>query len=255
MGNITNQIHCIDNLLLLPQIPSNSINLIYNDVLFGTARKFKDFQDLELDYKAIENHYLPRFNEMKRVLADNGTIYIHADEKISHWLRIILDDIFGIDNFRNEIIWAYNSAPRKKGCLGKRHDKILRYTKTDNFTFNAIREPYSSTAPRGYDKEKYYHKEGKVIGDVWTIPILGQNDKTERVGYSTQKPKKLIERIVKLSSNAGDIVADFYAGSGTTLVCAKELKRNYIGCDINPNAVHISETRLKAIQLKENLVL
>ena len=135
MENITNQIHCIDNLLLLPQIPSNSINLIYNAVLFGTARKFKDFQDLELDYKAIENHYLPRFKEMKRVLADNGTIYIHADEKISHWLRIILDDIFGIDNFRNEIIWAYNSAPRKKGCLGKRHDKILRYTKTDNFTF------------------------------------------------------------------------------------------------------------------------
>ncbi|MHA1558196.1 MAG: DNA methyltransferase, partial [Alphaproteobacteria bacterium] len=112
------------------------------------------------------------------------------------------------------------------------------------FVFNPIREPYSKTAPRGYAKEKYYNKDGKVIGDVWQMPILGQNDKTERVDYDTQKPKKLLNQIINLSSNKNDLVADFYCGSGTSMIVAKELGRQYIGCDINQRAVDITNKRL-----------
>ena len=99
----------------------------------------------------------------------------------------------------------------------------------------------------GYEKEKYYHPEGKVIGDVWQMNILGQNDKTERVGYDTQKPKSLIERVIKASSDEGDLVADFYLGSGTTAVVSKELGRNFIGCDISQRAVDLTLKRLDQI--------
>jgi DNA modification methylase len=128
--------------------------------------------------------------------------------------------------------------------FGKRHDVILRYTKSDNYKFNPPREPYSLSAPRGYEKEKYYHPEGKVIGDVWQMNILGQNDKKERVGYDTQKPKQLIERIITSSSDEGDTIADFYLGSGTTALVAKELNRNFIGCDINLKAIELTNQRL-----------
>jgi site-specific DNA-methyltransferase (adenine-specific) len=181
---------------------------------------------------------------MHRVLKETGTIYLQMDTKINHWIRCIMDDIFGYEMMRNEIIWFYNTAPRKKMDFGKRHDTILRYTKSDNYKFNPPREPYSLSAPRGYEKEKYYHPEGKVIGDVWQMNILGQNDKKERVGYDTQKPKQLIERIITSSSDEGDIIADFYLGSGTTALVATELNRDFIGCDINPKAIEISKHRL-----------
>jgi len=156
-----------------------------------------------------------------------------------------MEDIFGYDNMRNEIIWNYNTAPRKKLDFGKRHDIIYRFTKSNNYKFNPIREPYAKSAPRGYAKEKYYHKDGKVIGDVWKMNILGQNDKKERVGYDTQKPKELIDRIIRASSDEGDLVGDFYLGSGTTAVVCKELKRNFIGCDINQKAIELTKKRLE----------
>jgi DNA modification methylase len=233
-----------DNLDLLKSLDSDSIDLIYSDILYGTGRDFGDYRDLKSNKKDIEDHYIVRINEMKRVLKNTGQIYLQMDYRISHWVRCILDDIFGYDNFRNEIIWSYNSAPRKKNCFGHRHDTILRYSKSDNFTFNEIREPYSETAPRGYEKEKYYNSEGKVIGDVWNINILAQNDKTERCGYATQKPEKLIERIILSSSNECDTVADFYLGSGTTAVVCKKLNRSFIGCDISEKAIQITNKRL-----------
>ena len=239
------EITCQDNLELLRTLDDNSIDLIYIDILYGTGRKFKDYQDLKPIKSDIEEHYIPRLKEMHRVLKDTGTIYLQMDTKINHWIRCIMDDIFGYDNMRNEIIWYYNTAPRKKNDFGKRHDIIYRYTKTDNYKFNPIREPYSKSAPRGYAKEKYYHEDGKVIGDVWQMNILGQNDKKERVGYDTQKPKELIERIIKASSDEGDLIADFYLGSGTTAVCCKELNRRFIGCDINPRAIEITKKRLE----------
>jgi DNA modification methylase len=242
-----NKVFLEDNLTVLNSINDNTVDLIYCDILYGTGRNFNDYQDLKPIKEEIEKHYIPRFLEMKRILKSTGQIYIQMDWRINHWIRCILDDIFGWSNFRNEIIWQYNSAPRKKNCFGNRHDTIFRYSKTDNFTFNPVREPYSETAPRGYTKEKYYHVDGKIIGDVWNINILGQNDKKERVGYATQKPLELIERIITSSSCEGDIVADFYMGSGTTLVAAKKLNRQYIGCDISKKAYNLTLKRLSEI--------
>jgi len=241
-------VQCGDNLELLKSQPNESVNMIYCDILYGTGRNFGDYQDLKPIRSEIESHYLPRLIEMKRVLKQNGTLYFHTGMNTSHWVRCLLDDVFGYANFRNEIIWSYNSAPRKKNCFGNRHDVIYRYSVTDNFTFNPIREPYSLTAPRGYEKEKYYHSEGKVIGDVWNINILGQNDKTERNGYATQKPKELISRFVLASTNEGDLVADYYLGSGTTAKVCQELNRNFIGCDLNPKAIEITKARLNGGQ-------
>lgn len=233
---------------MMDELQDESIDLIYCDILYGTGRKFNDYQDLKADAKVIAEFYMPRVKEMYRLLKSTGTIYLQMDYRINHWVRMILDNIFGYDNFRNEIIWHYNSAPRKRGCLGNRHDTILRYTKSDIFIFNEdeVREPYSLSAPRGYEKEKYYHPNGKVMGDVWQLNMLGQNDKTERVNYDTQKPKLLIERIIKLSSNKNDVVADFFLGSGTTAVICKKLEREFIGCDINERAIEITMKRLGA---------
>lgn len=243
-----NKLFCDDNLNVLKTLPSYSIDLIYCDVLYGTGRNFGEYQDLKTNRSVIERHYQPRFEEMHRVLKDTGQIYIQMDTRISHWVRCMLDDIFGYRNFRNEIIWHYNSAPRKKNCFGSRHDNIFRYSKTDSFILNEdeCRIPYSTTAPRGFAKEKYYNSKGKVVGDVWTdIKMLAQNDKTERTGYPTQKPEKLLERIIATSSGLNQVVADFYCGSGTTCVVAKRLGRQYIGVDTSQEAIDIATERLK----------
>jgi DNA modification methylase len=237
-----------DNLELSKNINSNTIDLIYSDILYGTGRNFEDYQDLKPIRSEIESHYIPRIREMYRILKETGLIYLQMDYRINHWVRCILDDIFGYENFRNEIVWSYNSAPRKKNCFGYRHDIILRYSKSDNFTFNEIREPYSENINKPKSKLKYYNSKGKVIGDVWNINILAQNDKTERCGYATQKPEKLIERIILSSSNECDTVADFYLGSGTTAVVCKKLNRNFIGCDISKKAVDITFNRLENIK-------
>ena len=141
---------------------------------------------------------------------------------------------------------------RKKQDFGNRHNSIYRYSKTDTYYFNAdsphVREPYALSAPRGYEKEKYYNKLGKVRGTVWQINNIGQNDKTERVGYSTQKPLALLYPIIDSSCPADGVVADFFLGSGTTVVASKELGRNYIGCDINPESIRITNERLNGIK-------
>jgi len=183
---------------------------------------------------------------MHRILKSTGSIYLQMDWRINHWIRCIGDDIFGYDRFLNEIVWYYNSSPRKKGNFSNRHDTILRWSKTKKFKFNEdiVREPYSLSAPRGYEKEKYYHPKGKVMGDVWQINILGQNDKSERVGYSTQKPKELIKRIIEVSTDKGDLVGDFFMGSGTSAIACRDTGRKFIGCDINEKAIKISKERI-----------
>lgn len=238
--------HC-DNLKLMAELTDEYVDLIYSDILYGTGRNFGEFRDLPAKRNEIESHYMPRLVEMHRVLSNTGQIYLQMDYRIVHWIRVMMDDVFGYDNFRNEIIWYYNSSPRKKGSFSNRHDTILRYSKSNKYTFNedCVRVPYSKTAPRGYEKEQYYHPKGKVMGDVWKINILGQNDKTERVGYPTQKPKELINVIVLSSSNENDLVADFYGGSFTTAVVCKETNRSFLGCDLSENAVNIGKNRIR----------
>ena len=247
------QCFCSDNLELIKTIESNTIDLIYCDILYGTGRRFADYQDLKPIRSEIESHYIPRIKEMHRILKNTGSIYLQMDTRINHWIRCILDDVFGHDRFLNEIVWYYSGGGAGKSKFTNKHDNILWYSKSTNYIFNAdsIRVPYEGTG--GYQNSngimnngKLYkpNELGKICEDVWKIPIIHPNDTKERTGYDTQKPKSLLERIIKASSNEGDLVADFYLGSGTTAEVCKDLNRNFIGCDINPRAVEITLKRL-----------
>ena len=233
----------VDNMELLKSQPNESVDLIYCDILYGTGRNFGDYQDLKPKRDIIESHYLPRLIEMKRVLKQNGSIYLQMDTRINHWMRCLMDDIFGYENFRNEIVWTYRSGGGSKKKFGQKHDVIIYYA-MPNATFNVLREPYSAIIA---DKRKHlFNDNGKALGDSWDLNLLSTVSR-ERNGYPTQKPKELIKRFVLASSNEGDVVADYYLGSGTTAVVCKELNRNFIGCDINPKAIEITNARLDAV--------
>ena len=241
-----------DNLELLRSQPNESIDLIYCDILYGTGRNFGDYQDLKCNRKVIEDHYTPRIKEMHRVLKPTGIIYLQMDTRINHWLRCILDDVFGYENFRNEIVWCYTVIQKEGKYFPRKHDIILLYNKSDNYTFNVQYIPYKkSNKNNGVKSEnwetkyKEFDKRGKAVEDYWIdLPMLNSMGK-ERLGYNTQKPKALIERIIKASSNEGDTVADFYMGSGTTAEVCYDLKRNFIGCDISEKAVSIAVKRIQ----------
>lgn len=226
-----------DNMELLKSQPNESVNMIYSDILYGTGRNFGEYQDLKPIRSVIESHYLPRLIEMKRVLKQNGSIYLQMDWRISHWIRCLMDDVFGYDNFKNTIVWCYGAGGgHGKKYFRRTHDDIHFYTKTDNYIFN-----------------KQKNKYGSSLQDWWQIKGLQdksgffQNDDEIQV-YSTQKPKELISRFVLASTNEGDVVADYYLGSGTTAVVCKELNRNFIGCDLNPKAIEITKARLDAVK-------
>ena len=262
---------CLD---ILKQIDSNSVDMIYLDPPFFTQKmqSLKDTQGTEYFFGDVWNsreEYLDymkvRVYELKRVLKDTGSIFLHCDEKASHYLRIILDDIFGEENFRREIIWTYKRWSNSKKGLLPGHQTIFFYSKTNNYKFNIIYTEYSPTTNidqilqervrdnRG--KAIYKHddngeiilskeKKGVPMSDVWEIPFLNPKAK-ERVGYPTQKPIELLERIVRISTDVGDTVLDPFCGSGTTMVAAELVNRKGIGIDISRDAVEISENRLK----------
>lgn len=251
-----------DNLEFMKDIESNSIDLIYSDILYGTGRNFGDYQDLKSDRKIIEEHYMPRLIEMKRVLKDTGSIYLQCDYRINHWIRCILDDVFGYDNFRNEIVWDYGGQSRKTDISNK-HDLLIRYTKTNKFVYNTQFKPHTERSKKEYRHlyngemcartkrgDTYYYSplnpNGTNVTSVWSdIGLLTPSSKERNcINYDTQKPKSLVERIIKASSNEGDLVADFYMGSGTTGDVALDLGRKFIGCDIGDKAFEITHKRL-----------
>lgn len=280
-----NSIYQMDNLKLMKKIQSETIDLIYCDILYNTGRKFKDYNDdLGTIEEAIE-WYKPRMLEMYRVLKNTGSIYLHMDYRLSHYIKIELDKIFKVDNFRNEIIWSYTSVG-KSHTYANNHDVILYYSKSNTYTYNQqyiITESKENRIKKykftENDKEYFYQgrnlkdnpynklirdkefvesnnlqhlftikeNKGTRVGTVWfDIKKLKGNSK-EVVNYDTQKPKSLLERIIKTSSNPNDVVADFFCGSGTTVVVSKELGRNFIGCDINPKSIDLTNERLKEI--------
>ena len=244
-------VQCVDNMQLLKSQPNESVDLIYNDILYGTGRNFGEYQDLKPKQDVIESHYLPRLIEMKRVLKQNGSIYLQMDTRINHWMRILMDNVFGYDNFRNEIAWCYTVIQKEGKYFPRKHDVILLYTKSDDYTFNTQYIPYKkSNKNNGVKSEnweikyKEFDERGKAVEDYWVdLPMLNSMSK-ERLGYSTQKPKELIKRFVLASSNENDVVADYYLGSGTTAEVCKELNRNFIGCDIGQKAIEITKQRL-----------
>ncbi len=245
---LVNEIHNCDNLTLLNKLDTECINLIYCDILYGTGKKFKDYDDLLPVRSEIDSHYIPRLYEMKRVLSKTGTIYLQMDLRIVHWIRILMDSIFGYENFRNQIVVKFNIGGRGKREFAKKHDYIIVYTKTNDFVFNDkdIRVPYKSVISKKQDRPNITPEKlalGTIPTNIWDDIPSGLKVK-KVTNYYSEKHPKILERIIKASSNEGDVVADFYCGSGTTLDVANELNRKYIGCDINPNAVKISKERI-----------
>ena len=250
MDRFINKLFQMDNLELLKQLPDNSIDLIYCDILYNTGKKFKDYDDNLGTPQQAMDWYRPRLNEMYRILKNNGSIWIHCDSNLSHYMKIEMDNIFSL--FINEIIWQYpkgikNSTKKEIN----NHDTIFRYGKTNNYTHNVLEEPYTKEQLKRFKHEdecgRFYwdtrrdKNNNKVKVDVWYFNFAQGK---ERVGYDTQKPIELLKRIILSSSNESDIVADFFMGSGTTIVAAKELNRKYIGCDINPKSIEITNQRL-----------
>ena len=197
-----------------------------------------------------------RIVEMHRVLKETGLLYLHCDPTASHYLKILLDFIFGKNNFRNEIIWCYRGGGSPKKDFGRRHDSLFRYSKTGDYVFNAdsIRIPYQAEGlgrtddamwgkHKGTDKVYKPNPLGKIPEDWWTMNILNAND-PERTGYPTQKPLALLKRIVLASSNEGDIVLDPFCGCATTCVAAQQLNRKWIGIDIEKQATRVLIQRL-----------
>ncbi|WP_045360403.1 DNA methyltransferase [Microcystis aeruginosa] len=195
-----------------------------------------------------------RIVEIHRVLKSTGSFYLHCDPTASHYLKIVLDTVFCSQggDFKNEIIWCYGSGGASKNHFSKKHDVILYYSKSsNNFIFNVdlVREPYSSPEKVEHKiiKGKAYqrkHELGRIPFDWWTIPIL-TNTAKERLGYPTQKPEALLERIIKASSNKGDVILDAYCGCGTTIAVAEILERNWIGIDITYQSISLMLKRLE----------
>ena len=277
-----------DNLEFMRELEDESIDLIYCDILYGTSRNFGDYKDLKADRNIIEEFYMPRLKEVYRLLKNTSSIYIQCDWRINHWIRCLMDDVFGYGNFRNEIIWHYSKMNAVNNKFISNHDTIFMYSKSKDYTFNiqynnsesALKQRlnrfikndviiykdvkthksqlinnYINSAKNKLNKEHlededivldFKNKSKQKLDDVWNISIIKGNAK-ENVSYQTQKPKALLERIIKASSNEGDVVADFFMGSCTTGEVALELGRKFIGCDIGDKAFEVSKKRLKGV--------
>jgi site-specific DNA-methyltransferase (adenine-specific) len=263
-----------DAIFQLSKIDSASIQLVYLDPPFFTQKTHSlRTRDNSTEYAfedrwASLDEYLSFIRQVlvqcQRILKDSGTLFFHCDKSASHHLRLLLDEVFGVDNFQSEIIWAYKRWSNSKKGLLNAHQTIYFYSKTADFKFNTIYSDYSPTtnvdqilqarARNEFGKSVYRRdpngdvvtngeKRGVPLSDVWSIPFLNPKAK-ERVGYPTQKPILLLERIIEIATDKRDCVLDPFCGSGTTLVAAHILGRDYMGIDISTEAVKLSQARL-----------
>ena len=253
----------------MKEIDQESIDLIYLDPPFFTKKIHKlknrerteefSFDDIWDSDKKYANFLSKRIAVMYGLLRNTGSIFVHCDKNGEHIIRAILDEVFGANNFQSEIIWSYKRWSNAKKGLLPNHQNIYFYSKTKKFKFNVIYNAYSQTTNvdqilqrRTRDKHnksiydldekgEFRHggeKKGVPLSDVWEIPYLNPKAK-ERVGYPTQKPLLLLERIIELTTDKGDTVLDPFCGSGTTCVAAKLLERKFIGIDKSPEAVWV----------------
>lgn len=266
-----NKIYFGENLEALKQIEDNSIDLIYIDPPFNTGKKqarrqisvsknengdrvgfggnrYQTTVIGERAYRDIFDDYLsflePRLLEAYRVLNPKGSLYFHIDYREVHYCKLLLDEIFGRDSFINEIIWAYDFGGRSKKRWPAKHDNILFYAKNpEEYTFNreeVDRIPYMAPGLVGKKKAA----RGKFPTDTWWHTIVGTNS-NEKTGYPTQKPVGVLRRIVAASSEPGDVVLDFFAGSGTIGEVCIDLGRHFILVDNNPQAINVMRERFE----------
>lgn len=313
-----NQLFYGDNLEVLAKLPSESVDLVYLDPPFNSARNYnvifqrdgdtptdsgaqiQAFEDTWSWTQSTEDEYneyinggvpvrvaealtafrlllgendalaylvnmAPRLSELHRVLKTTGSLYLHCDPTMSHYLKIVLDALFSPKNFQNEIIWTYEIGGRSKKRWARKHDVILFYTKSDEFFFDwsavkvprkegthmrasidADGRPYQEKTDRKSKKVyRYYLDEGAIPPDYWIGIQQLNREAAERLGYPTQKPLALLERIIAASSRPGDVVLDPFCGCGTTVDAAQKLGRKWIGIDITYIAVDLIEKRLQ----------
>lgn len=255
---------------LLPKY-AGRINLIYIDPPFFSNKNYRarigrgensrkpgewrmaaGYRDHWADLDAYLDFLYTRLTLMQRLLAPDGTLYLHLDWHANAYARLLLDEIFGADHLINEIIWTYHGPSPIKSAFNRKHDTILSYRKGDRYTFNvdAVREPYhpntvktfKSSSKAGFGRQPDLAR-GKVPEDWWYFPVVARLH-NERTGYPTQKPEALLARIIKASSNAGDLVADFFSGSGTTAAVAHRLERRFLATDATWRAAHTTRNRL-----------
>jgi DNA modification methylase len=268
----TNVIYCGDCLVKLKDIPDESIDLIYIDPPFSSNRNYvafwqeqekRHFEDRFENVNAYIDYMKPRVKELHRILKFTGSFYYHCDWHASHYVKGLLDSdyLFGYANFRNEIIWHYKRWPARQKNFQRMHDVILFYSKVPSMNcFNILMEPLSKgTLKRWQGKKSKVEYDGNVrlvtqmtnedspgrpMDDVWDIPVINSQAK-ERLGYPTQKPEALLERIIQSGSHEGGVILDAFCGCGTSLVVAERLKRKWIGIDISPTACRVMAKRLE----------
>jgi len=250
------------------------VNLIYADPPFMSGKRYTarigrgedsrkpnewllgdGYDDRWADPDAYLTMMYKRLWLMRELLSEHGTLYLHADWHASHYLRLLLDELFGAERLLNEIAWVYHGPSPVRRAFNRKHDTLFIYTKSDDYTFNAdaVRVPYddstvqtfSSSRKAGFGKVPNLAR-GKVPEDWWYFPVVARLH-GERTGYPTQKPEALVERIVKASSDAGDIVADFFCGSGTLPTVAERLGRAWLACDVSSRAIHTTTKRLLGV--------
>lgn len=273
-----------DCLNVLTTLEENTIDMVYldppffsqkNQILRNSKGQHYEFSDIWDSRDSYIKYMRERLIELRRILKMTGTIFLHCDSSSSHYLKILMDEIFGENNFQSEIIWAYRRWSNSHKGLLPAHQTILFYSKSNKYTFNFEYGDYSPTTnldqilqerkrnssgksvyKRSNDGKVVFAKEkkGVPISDVWEIPFLNPKAK-ERTGYPTQKPIELLERIIRISTNEGDCVLDPFCGSGTTLVAAKLLGRKFIGIDTNPDAIELCKKRIDVPFKTESMLL
>lgn len=245
-------------------LPDQCCNLIYIDPPFETPHAgpalmkptLRKNSHAKVAIDSFITFLRPRLIEMRRILARRGTLWVHLDWHAVHYIKCEMDELFGYEAFVNEIIWSYRAGSRPGRWFPRKHDSILVYAKTPGEqTFNSLRGGEYRTRDMQHDDDGrpfkstkngriYFNPLGPAMTDVWEIPILSTVSR-ERVGYPSQKPRALLERVIQAGSNEGDIVADFFCGSGTTLVVARSLRRHWLGCDRHALAIEKTRRRLQ----------
>lgn len=285
MKEATSQVVQGDCLTELAHIDDGTVDLVYLDPPFFTNKhhsaitrdrtKRFSFPDLWEGFSEYAQFMEVRLKQVHRTLKDTGSVFLHCDSSANFLLRLLLDEIFGREQFRSEIIWAYRRWSNSAKGLMPAHQTILFYSKTAHYKFNRFYSNYSETTNidqilqlRSRDESgvsRYAtdqegntvyggEKKGVPLSDVWEIPFLNPKAK-ERTGYPTQKPILLLERIIEISTNPGDFVVDPFCGSGTTLVAATLLGRQCLGIDSSVEAVDLAKRRLAEPQKTESALL